>query len=72
MFSHSSLTMSGGYVPPPVLKIEPGDIIAIQMPEKLNIRDATELGEHMKSVFKSNTVVVLSNGSHIKAIRPEA
>jgi hypothetical protein len=72
MFTFPSLTLSGGYVPPPILKIEPGDVLIVQSPRRLNRQQIDVIGQGFKAIFPNHQIVVLPDGLHLTAARPSA
>lgn len=64
-----TLTITGGHVPPPILKIEPGDVVVIQCPCKLTQEFMTTLREKTKELFPGHRVVVFGDGIHYTTVR---
>jgi hypothetical protein len=66
---HGTLTITSGHTPPPILKLEPGDVIVAQSPIGLNQKQMDHLGHGIKKLFPGHQVFVLINGIHLTAIR---
>lgn len=67
---HSPSGDVGSSIPtPPLLEIQPGDIILVESPEPLN-KDTTTIQKKTKALFPGHKVVIFSHGLHLTAVRP--
>lgn len=66
---HGTLTITSGHTPPPILKIEPGDIIVAQSPIDLTQEQMEQLGQGIKRAFPDHKVIVLKNGINLQVAR---
>lgn len=64
-----TLTITGGHFPPPILKIQPGDVIIIQSPHRLSRWDMDYIGSNTKKLFPDHKVIVFADGIHIQVAR---
>jgi hypothetical protein len=72
MFTSPSLNLTGGHVPPPVLKIEPGDVIVVSSPHRMNEQFMQTLLGKTKQLFPGHHIVVFGDGIQFSAVRPAA
>lgn len=69
MFTLTSLSLSGGHVPPPILHLQPSDVILLQTPQKLKDELAHTILTKTKDLFPDNRVMIFSGGLHLTAIK---
>ena len=66
-----TLTLTGGYVPPPVIKLEPNDTIVISSQKPMTTKaDVRVIQEGFKKLYPDHRIVVLS-GLSLSVIREE-
>lgn len=68
---HGTLTLTGGHCPPPILKIQPGDIIIVQSPHQLPREHMDHIGSNTKKLFPDHKVIVFGGGIHLEVAREE-
>ncbi len=71
IFFTGHLTLTGGHVPPPILKIEPGDVIVAQSPIDLNKEEMTRIQHGLKALFPDHGIAVFANGLHLAVSRAD-
>ena len=64
-----TISITSGHIPPPVLKIEPGDIIIISSPHALRDADVRAIQQQTKKLFPGHEPVVLSNSLTLSTAR---
>lgn len=64
-----SLTIHGGHLPPPVLRIEPGDTIVISTPDRHPREYIEAMKRNGSKAFPGHKIIVLSAGTTISTIR---
>jgi hypothetical protein len=64
-----TLSLSTGHIPPPVLKIEPGDVIIFSSPHSLTPEAMKQIQQGGRKSFPGCPVMVLADGLTITTAR---
>lgn len=52
------------------LRLEPGDVVVLQVPHSITREQAEELAERLSGAFDGHRVVVIDGGARLGLLRP--
>jgi hypothetical protein len=65
------LTMHGGYVPPPIIKLEPGDTLVVSSQKRMTDHHMKGVVDGFKNLYPNHRVVLLCQMS-LSVVRNES
>jgi hypothetical protein len=78
MASNDAYAGLAGYAPAPVqlpevriLRLEPGDVLVVNVPGRLTDDECQELGRRVKESFPDHRIAVLDGGATLDILRTE-